>query len=226
MLLQPGTYTIVIEGRDAAGGMNPDVNFIFYADRVSDPIGPPVIDPGSQPAFSCDDLSGLFCFPAQPPTTQPVVITDPSTPAETPSTVPVQTPLDGWFWTADFLPTNPIDPLDTNGDRRVTAFDALGVINYLNLYGVTLDPVGVRMTSYMDVNGDGKISAFDALPIINFLNLHPVVAPGSGGEAVSADDAGAIATDRRLALLIQAADEALARPQDRAVRPGGPAKRL
>lgn len=206
VLLEPGTYTIVVEARDAAGGLNPDVNFNFYADRVSDPVGPPVVDPGTQPAFVCDDLSGLFCFPAQAPTSNPVVVTPPATPAETLSPTPITAPPDAWFWNGDFLPTNPLQPLDANGDTRITAFDALAVINFLNLNGVAPDPLGPRMTSHLDVDGDGRISAFDVLPIINFLNLHPAVNPGSGGEAVETDSAAADTANLRLALLIDAAN--------------------
>jgi hypothetical protein len=210
VLLKPGTYSIVIEGRDATGGMNPDASFTFFADHVSDPVGPPQVDPGTQPAFTCNDLSGLFCFPTQPPTSNPVVVTPPATPADPPSATPVEVPIDAWFWNSDFLPTNPVQPLDANGDNRITAFDALAVINFLNLHGVSNDPLGLRMTAHLDVNGDGKISAFDALGVINYLNLHPTGSPDSGGEAVDAAAGEAVAADQRLALLLQA-DEAIPR---------------
>lgn len=224
VLLEPGTYTIVVEARDATGGLNPDATFNFFADRVSDPVGPPVVDPGTQPAFVCNDLSGLFCFPAQAPTSNPVVVTPPTTPAVTPAATPIELPVDGWFWNANFLPTNPLQPLDANGDTRITAFDALAVINFLNLNGVAADPLGPRMTSHLDVNGDGRISAFDALPIINFLNLHPTGNPGSGGEAVEADAVATDAANLRLALLIDAANQVTARPRNPVARPATAAR--
>ena len=213
VLLEPGTYSIIVEGRDASGGINPNANFTLFADRVSDPVGPPVIDVGSQPAFTCNDLSGLFCFPTLPATSDPVASTPPKV---EPTTGAVVVPLDSWFWGADFLPTNPLEPLDSNGDGRISAFDALIVINFLNLYGVSVDPLGPRMTSYLDVNGDGMISAFDALPVINFLNLHPTGNSSSGGEA-SAGEA-VISPDEYTQLLIAMADEALPNRNRRGAR--------
>jgi hypothetical protein len=76
--------------------------------------------------------------------------------------------------------------LDVNNDGNVTAFDALTVINYLNLYPLTtnLPIVGgpaplAAPPPYLDVNGDGRLSAFDVLPIIDFLNKVPILPPGS-----------------------------------------------
>lgn len=218
VLLEPGTYSIVVEARDASGGMNPDASFVFYADRVSDPVGPPQINPGTEPAFSCGGLSGLFCFPSQPPTSNPVVITAPTTPVNAPSAVPVALPTDGWFWNGDFLPTNPLQPLDANGDTRITAFDAIGIINFLNQFGASSDLLGPRMTTYMDVNGDGRISAFDAISVITYLNLHPTGEPASGGEAVPNSAGEAVAEEQRLALLLEAAEQANPQARNRPAR--------
>lgn len=58
---------------------------------------------------------------------------------------------------------------DVSNDQRVTAVDALMVINYLNrnpdstLFGESDD-------ASVDVNGDGRVTALDALTIINLLN--------------------------------------------------------
>ncbi len=85
---------------------------------------------------------------------------------------------------------NPISPLDVNGDERVTALDALVVINALNesgprqlpgtpgfgipvgggAGGVGTTPLPGQRASYIDVNGDGKLSPLDALNVINKLN--------------------------------------------------------
>lgn len=69
------------------------------------------------------------------------------------------------------LNTNPLNPLDVNGDRTVSAFDALLVINRLN----SQDPSSAAAqspedTGFQDVNGDGFVTAIDALLVINFLN--------------------------------------------------------
>lgn len=71
------------------------------------------------------------------------------------------------------------DPLNTNGVGGITAFDALLVINYLNLHPgvVTLVAGEAQPNNYIDVNDDNRCTAFDALSIINWLNTHS----GSGG---------------------------------------------
>ncbi|MEM8913274.1 MAG: dockerin type I domain-containing protein, partial [Planctomycetota bacterium] len=66
--------------------------------------------------------------------------------------------------------TNPLLSRDVSNDRKVTARDALQVINALNNGGTreltpTADPVEI----FVDVNGDGSVSALDALIIINAL---------------------------------------------------------
>lgn len=81
------------------------------------------------------------------------------------------------------LVQNPFDAGDVNGDGRITAFDALLIINELNRNGVhQLDtsPAGAfgvngggetnRPIDFLDVNGDRSVSAFDALLVINRLN--------------------------------------------------------
>lgn len=68
---------------------------------------------------------------------------------------------------------NPVDSLDVNNDRQITAFDALGVINELNLTGI-IDPLPAIKPAgepFLDVTGNNALSAFDALAVINQLNL-------------------------------------------------------
>ncbi|WP_425617854.1 dockerin type I domain-containing protein [Anatilimnocola sp. NA78] len=66
---------------------------------------------------------------------------------------------------------NPVDALDVNNDRRVTAFDALEIINELNLNGVhALTSPKPATAAFIDTTGNNQISAFDALGVINFLN--------------------------------------------------------
>lgn len=77
-------------------------------------------------------------------------------------------------------------PNDVNADGRVTAFDALAIINDLNLRGPRSlvneaagasagEGQGNGVTAYVDVNNDNRVTAFDALQVINRLNM-------SGGE--------------------------------------------
>lgn len=58
---------------------------------------------------------------------------------------------------------------DVNSDGRVSAKDALTVINQLNL-GEPASSVIDRVIGVLDVNGDGDVSAVDALRIVNRLN--------------------------------------------------------
>lgn len=82
---------------------------------------------------------------------------------------------------------NPLNPLDVNGDSRVSAIDALVVINSLNDggarqlpptpgYGIPIGggaviPHSAERARYIDVNGDGRLSALDALSVINKINV-------------------------------------------------------
>jgi hypothetical protein len=75
------------------------------------------------------------------------------------------------------LVQNPFDPADVNGDGQITAFDALLIINELNLKGahqidtstVETNPNGTP--KLLDVNGDSAVTAMDALAVINRLNM-------------------------------------------------------
>jgi hypothetical protein len=82
---------------------------------------------------------------------------------------------------------NPLAPLDVNNDTRVSAIDALVVINVLNDggsrqlpptpgFGIPIGGAGTvvahagERASYIDVNGDGRLTPLDALSVINKLN--------------------------------------------------------
>jgi hypothetical protein len=85
---------------------------------------------------------------------------------------------------------NERDALDVNADSRISAFDALAVVNELNLngarglreYDMALGG-GLPPAGYVDTNGDGSVTAFDALGIINYLNLNPTSGAGPTGGA-------------------------------------------
>lgn len=69
-------------------------------------------------------------------------------------------------------------PVDVNADGRVSAFDALSIINDLNARGarsLATNGAGASggedgTTGYIDVNNDNRVSAMDALQVINRLN--------------------------------------------------------
>ncbi len=61
------------------------------------------------------------------------------------------------------------DGVDTNRDGKLTARDALVVINALGRGASGNGEIDVTSLSANDVNGDGKVSALDALQIINAL---------------------------------------------------------
>jgi len=76
--------------------------------------------------------------------------------------------------------TNPFISLDVNGDNRVSAIDALLIINQLNSQGA--GPLTSRTQHFVDVNRDGRLSALDALQVINHLNWRLQMESGSEGE--------------------------------------------
>jgi hypothetical protein len=78
------------------------------------------------------------------------------------------------FW------TNSILAEDVNADGRVTALDALLVINDLNLSGARI-LTGIPPAGYFpDVNASGSIEPADVLRVIQYLNAPPSEAGGEG----------------------------------------------
>lgn len=63
---------------------------------------------------------------------------------------------------------------DVNGDFRISAMDALVIINQLNARSsgtsASGEATGDELRRYSDVNRDGRVSAIDALRVINRLN--------------------------------------------------------
>lgn len=66
-------------------------------------------------------------------------------------------------------PTNLFSPTDVNADGRVSALDALIIINAVNS-SVGNGSADDADRPFLDVTGDGNISASDALRVINVLN--------------------------------------------------------
>ncbi len=110
---------------------------------------------------------------------------------------------------ANFVPSIDVTNMDVNGDGRVSAIDALRIINQLNGSGGTPAPadlgpgsLAVTLRQPADVNGDGNVSALDALLIINELSRSAADATtpqrAASGEPASppADDDWTAAIDR------------------------------
>ena len=74
------------------------------------------------------------------------------------------------------LPASIYDPLDVNRDGKVSALDALVIINDLSQkqnQSVGLESVAGSFdqgNENYDANGDGKVSSLDALHVINHLS--------------------------------------------------------
>jgi len=83
---------------------------------------------------------------------------------------------------------NLLDPLNSNGSGGITAFDALIIINYLNLHPIGSDLVASEAIpgNYLDVDNNNKCTAFDALLVINYLNQNPIGGGGGGGGEAAA----------------------------------------
>lgn len=145
------------------------VAFTVFADSISEPAGPPIIAVGQTPIYDCPDMAGMFCFPNQPVTSAPVLVV-PNIPSPvTPLPEPVTLPADQWFWSPEYLPTNPMDGNDVNGDGFVTGLDALIIADFLNLHGYGPVPSAPRQPYYLDVNGDGYVTGLDAIIVVNHL---------------------------------------------------------
>jgi|694.fasta_scaffold00010_165 hypothetical protein len=80
---------------------------------------------------------------------------------------------------------NPARLQDVNDDGRISAMDALLVINALNSSHPSdlseAEPPSPPNPPYIDVNGDMRLTALDALWVINYLNSQSNFQAGGGG---------------------------------------------
>ena len=96
--------------------------------------------------------------------------------------------------------TNPVNPLDVNGDQRQTAVDALQVINEISRGNLTeaegegfpLRTLLVQKSeswhgrAFLDVNADQQVTVLDALLVLNGLQTQAIQGSVAGeGEAVA-----------------------------------------
>jgi hypothetical protein len=100
---------------------------------------------------------------------------------------------------------NPNEPMDIDGNGRVSATDALLLISRLlnNQGGTLADPTPGNMPPpYLDPNGDGRLSAQDALGVISWLLTHHAATQTATSAAqVASDDgpaASALASDNAI----------------------------
>lgn len=79
---------------------------------------------------------------------------------------------------------NPSVPSDVNADGKVSALDALIIINRLNASGGTAIPVtnDDQGPNFYDQNGDGRITPIDALGVINALSRDNGGGEGESGQ--------------------------------------------
>lgn len=90
---------------------------------------------------------------------------------------------------------NPTDAIDINDDRQITAFDAIAVINELNLNGThSLSSPKPSDKPFWDATGNNAITAFDALAVINHLNRYGV------GIYTLTEQAGQLAVEHRVTI--------------------------
>lgn len=141
---------------------------------------------------------GQFNFPSLPAMQYQVKVTAPSgfvsilpSSGQSTATVVANTPTQD----VDFGFRDSANPwhkssnrFDVNNDNRVSAIDALQVINVLNSFGSgVLQGSGLSAPPFVDVNDDGRVSAFDALQVINFLNSRSSGTGGEGEQSSAAD---------------------------------------
>jgi hypothetical protein len=58
-------------------------------------------------------------------------------------------------------------------DGKITAGDALAIVNYINSKGSGLIQSATPSPPYLDVDGDDQATATDVLLIVNYINAHP-----------------------------------------------------
>lgn len=171
VFLDAGTYYFQVAAT-ADYVQSSDVNFRLTAERPSSPVGPVIGPTKVQPLFLCPGSTTVYCYPNStvPTTTTQQVGPPPVVTLPAPSTRVVAPPPDAWFWTNNFLPTNPTNPLDVNGDSSVDPLDVLIIINAINLYGIGPVPPPPQFVGYLDANANGAVEPLDVLMVINQLN--------------------------------------------------------
>lgn len=171
VFLDPGTYYFQIAA-ESSSAIPADVAVRFMVERPSKPIGPLLGGTAVQPMFLCPGSTTQYCYPDSPtPTaTTQLVGLPPTVPLPAPSRTPVRPSPSSWYWSNNFLPTNPSNARDVSGNGTVDPLDVLVVINAINSIGFGPVPAPPQFLGHLDVNANGLIDPLDALIVINFLN--------------------------------------------------------
>ena len=171
VFLNPGQYFFQIA--TAANDVTPlDVSFRFIAERPSQPVGPLLGGTQVQPVYLCPGSTTEYCYPGS---VTPTVVTQ-YVGNKPPIALPVPKPTvvapapNAWFWTNNFLPTNPTNALDVSSNGIVDPLDALAIINAVNALGVGPVPAPPVFRGHLDTNADGLVDPLDVLLVINYLN--------------------------------------------------------
>ena len=83
---------------------------------------------------------------------------------------------------------NAVNPLDVNNDYRITASDALVVVNYMNKMQLAEgESASAAGGMFPDTNGDGQVGAGDALRVINRLAAEGEIDLSNGDMSVKAN---------------------------------------
>lgn len=93
-------------------------------------------------------------------------------------------------------------PCDVDRSGRVTALDALLVINALSRGGPrTLEPTNAQTALVIDTNNDGRLSALDALRVINVIARHRAPLTLSTSTSAADQDGNGIVVSSELVVL-------------------------
>lgn len=208
VLLSPGTYHIRVEGRDSTGTVAASASYQLFADVISDPLGPPLVDTTTAGLgdFVCaaDGSNSAYCYPGDVHSDSPFVTGTTDQPPVGDPLTDVNPPPDNWFSPPDYVPSNPSDPLDVNNDTVVAPDDALHVINYINANGAGPDALAPDFSGYLDTDNDGYVVAQDVLGIINELNSDVTVLSALAEGPFEGEAGPALATVSQLADLAAA----------------------
>ncbi len=171
LFLNPGTYYFQI-GAATNTTISADVSFRLMVDRPSQPIGPVLGGTGVQPIFLCPGSTTEYCYPNS---TTPTVTTQQVGPSPTvalpaPSKKPATPSPSSWYWSNNFLPTNPTNALDVTGNGLVDPLDVLVIINAINSIGIGPFPTPPVFLGHLDTNANGLVDPLDVLLVINYLN--------------------------------------------------------
>lgn len=175
VLLDPGEYYVQVAARQPDGLTPASATLTLMGEQATDPVGPPVVDPGTPPIYRCEVGPSPYCYPGGVTNVTPYAFV-PGPPLPTVNPPPdvtnysVVDPGDAWFWHNFHTGNNPLLPTDVNGDTLVTPLDALLVVNQLNDFGAGSLPPPPIQSPFLDVSADLLVAPLDALMVINSIN--------------------------------------------------------